>query len=142
MCFLPVQSQLCLSFLLVEPVLTQSCKTRIYHLPPYMSINQCYSVFLQLTEISLPNSFWSRFLTLFYACTGFKGTSKGSVGLAVTKFYTVISYHLCKGCIFSHVILWRNWMQFCSLEEIELIFINAAALLFLCGTCNSKKSIY
>lgn len=111
MCFLPVQSQLCLSFLLVEPVLTQSCKTKIYHLPPCMSINQCYSVFLQLTEISLPHSFWSRFLTLFYACTGFKGTSKGSIGLAVTKFYTVISYHLCKGCIFS-----RHFM-----EELDVV---------------------
>lgn len=122
MCFLPVQPQPCLSFLLVEPVLTQSCKTRIYHLPPHLSISQCYSV--QLTEISLPNSFSSRSLTLFYACTGFKVTSKGLVGLAVTKFQTLTSYHLYKGCTSARVILWRDWMQFCSLEEIELIFRN------------------
>lgn len=32
-------------------------------------------------------------------------------------------------------------MWFCSLQETELIFRNAAALLFLCGTGNSKKSI-
>lgn len=140
MCFLPVQPQPCLSFLLVEPVLTQGCKTRIYNLPPHLSISQCYSV--QLTEISLPNSFSSRSLTLFHACTGFKVTSKGSVGLAVTKFQTLTSYHLYKGCTSACVILWRDWMQFCSLEKIELIFRNAAALLFLCGTGNSKKSIF